>query len=224
VTAARHGARRDGRCNGSRPASVPRSTARVAGRELIRGHGDHRAQRVLDARDALPRLHRRRICRSQRVSAGGRAVVAAVATRSRCVCALGQIAAEDSVTSRCLARRSGRPSMPCRSACRRPSGGPRHRPRARPLARRQARATGRTGHGTCQPDTVPGRSQRCAATVAVDRQGRTHVPVPFEPVGLADFLGCVTATLTSVPARSPSSARGSRARLGVAICGGVGRR
>jgi hypothetical protein len=32
-----------------------------------------------------------------------------------------------------------------------------------------------------QPDTVSGRSQRFAATVAVDRQGRTHVPVPFEP-------------------------------------------
>jgi hypothetical protein len=32
-----------------------------------------------------------------------------------------------------------------------------------------------------QPDPVSGRSQRFAATVAVDRQGRTHVPVPFEP-------------------------------------------
>jgi hypothetical protein len=32
-----------------------------------------------------------------------------------------------------------------------------------------------------QPDPVSGRSQRFAATVAVDRQGRTRVPVPFEP-------------------------------------------
>lgn len=32
-----------------------------------------------------------------------------------------------------------------------------------------------------QPDPVSGRSQRFAAAVAVDRQGRTHVPVPFEP-------------------------------------------
>jgi hypothetical protein len=32
-----------------------------------------------------------------------------------------------------------------------------------------------------QPDAVPDRSQRFAATVTVDRQGRTHVPVPFEP-------------------------------------------
>jgi hypothetical protein len=32
-----------------------------------------------------------------------------------------------------------------------------------------------------QPDPVSGRSQRFAATVAVDQQGRTHVPVPFEP-------------------------------------------
>ena len=28
---------------------------------------------------------------------------------------------------------------------------------------------------------VPDRSQRFIATVAVDRQGRTHVPVPFDP-------------------------------------------
>jgi hypothetical protein len=32
-----------------------------------------------------------------------------------------------------------------------------------------------------QPDTVPDRSQRFAAAVTVDRQGRTHVPVPFDP-------------------------------------------
>jgi hypothetical protein len=32
-----------------------------------------------------------------------------------------------------------------------------------------------------RPDTVSGRSQRFTATVAVDQQGRTHVPVPFEP-------------------------------------------
>ncbi|OZM75374.1 YdeI/OmpD-associated family protein [Pseudonocardia sp. MH-G8] len=35
-------------------------------------------------------------------------------------------------------------------------------------------------------DTVSGRSQRFAATVAVDRQGRTHVPVPFEPDAVWD--------------------------------------
>jgi hypothetical protein len=32
-----------------------------------------------------------------------------------------------------------------------------------------------------QRGPVSDRSQRFAATVAVDRQGRTHVPVPFEP-------------------------------------------
>ena len=32
-----------------------------------------------------------------------------------------------------------------------------------------------------QPDPGSGRSQRFAATVVVDRQGRTRVPVPFEP-------------------------------------------
>lgn len=32
-----------------------------------------------------------------------------------------------------------------------------------------------------QPGTVPDRSRRFAATVTVDRQRRTHVPVPFEP-------------------------------------------
>jgi hypothetical protein len=32
-----------------------------------------------------------------------------------------------------------------------------------------------------QPDTGADRSQRFAATVTVDRQGRTHVSVPFEP-------------------------------------------
>lgn len=32
-----------------------------------------------------------------------------------------------------------------------------------------------------QPNMVPDRSQRFAATVTVDRQGRTQVPVPFEP-------------------------------------------
>ncbi|OLT10413.1 hypothetical protein BJF78_28970 [Pseudonocardia sp. CNS-139] len=28
---------------------------------------------------------------------------------------------------------------------------------------------------------VPDRSRRFPATVSVDRQGRTHVPVPFDP-------------------------------------------
>jgi hypothetical protein len=37
-----------------------------------------------------------------------------------------------------------------------------------------------------QRDPVSGRSQRFAATVAVDRQGRTHVPVPFEPDAVWD--------------------------------------
>lgn len=32
-----------------------------------------------------------------------------------------------------------------------------------------------------QPGGVPERSQRFTATVTVDRQGRTHVPVPFDP-------------------------------------------
>ena len=32
-----------------------------------------------------------------------------------------------------------------------------------------------------QPNMVPDRSPRFAATVTVDRQGRTQVPVPFEP-------------------------------------------
>jgi hypothetical protein len=32
-----------------------------------------------------------------------------------------------------------------------------------------------------QPGGVPDRSQRFSSTVSVDRQCRTHVPVPFEP-------------------------------------------
>jgi hypothetical protein len=32
-----------------------------------------------------------------------------------------------------------------------------------------------------QPGAVPDRSQRFTATVTVDRQGRTHVPIPFDP-------------------------------------------
>ncbi|MGI5132485.1 YdeI/OmpD-associated family protein [Pseudonocardia sp. CA-107938] len=32
-----------------------------------------------------------------------------------------------------------------------------------------------------QPGPVSGREQRFASTVAVDRQGRTRVPVPFDP-------------------------------------------
>ena len=32
-----------------------------------------------------------------------------------------------------------------------------------------------------QPDAASDRSQRFAAIVTVDRHGRTHVPIPFEP-------------------------------------------
>jgi hypothetical protein len=32
-----------------------------------------------------------------------------------------------------------------------------------------------------QPGMVPDRSQRFTSTVSVDRQGRTHLPVPFDP-------------------------------------------
>jgi hypothetical protein len=32
-----------------------------------------------------------------------------------------------------------------------------------------------------QPGPVPDQSQRFTSTVSVDRQGRTHLPVPFDP-------------------------------------------
>jgi hypothetical protein len=53
---------------------------------------------------------------------------------------------------------------------------------ARSLAKRHpAEQQGELAMTHDQPDTGADRSQRFVATVTVDRQGRTHVPVPFDP-------------------------------------------
>src|SRR5919197_917985 len=53
--------------------------------------------------------------------------------------------------------------------------------RARSLADRAPAGKGERAMKQVQADTVPNRSQRFTSAVSVDRQGRTHVLVPFDP-------------------------------------------